>query len=103
VLSAQNVEYGGDAMPSLAIPTFLEMPKLAWVRCESHRRLPNDEVACAVRRVSGDDAVVIAIAHYFDERRSSLRATWVANIADGALVDFPSGERLAVPSEVVTE
>ena len=88
-------------MTSVETPSFLEVPEAARVVCESHQALANGEVACAVRRIGGGELVVITLIRFFDEGSRSLRGTVIAYMGDGRLVDFPSGDRIAVPSDMV--
>ncbi len=88
-------------MPRVETPAFLEVPEAARVVCESHRPLANDEIACAVPRIGGGERVVITQTKFFDEVDRTLRGTVIAYVADGSLVDFPSGDRVAVPADVV--
>lgn len=92
-------------MPKLEVPTFLESPEPVWVRCESFKSLPSEEIACEIQRVSGENGLVITTANFFENNGSGARV-WGLHIAsvsngNGKLVDFPSGERIAVPADKV--
>lgn len=92
-------------MPKLEMPTFLESPAQVWVRCESFKSLPTEEIACEIQRVKGENGLVITSAKFFENNGSGARV-WGLHIAvvldgSGKLVDFPSGERIAVPADKV--
>ena len=91
-------------MPQVDIPNFLE-PTTVWVRCESYRSLPSNEIACEIQRIYGGTGLVITVPRYFEDNGSGARV-WALQIGtiqngQGKLVDFPSGERIAVPADKV--
>lgn len=85
----------------VATPVFFETPEAVWVKCASHQILPTNEVACAVTRVDGRERVIMILSRFFDAKQERVEGIVIANVEDGRLVDFPSGDRIAVPSDVV--
>ncbi len=92
-------------MPNIEMPSFLDAPTGVWVKCESFTALPANEVICEVQRVYGGTGLVITGSEFFEENGSGprVRGAWVGVVMDGKgrLVDFPSGERIAVPADKV--
>ena len=92
-------------MPKLEMPIFLDNPTQVWVRCESFKALPTEEIACEIQRVYGDTGLVITPAKFCENNGAGARV-WALHLGlgmegSGKLVDFPSGERIAVPAEKV--
>lgn len=88
-------------MADLDIPDFFITPQHAWIMCESHKVLSPQEVACEVMRTYGDTNVIITTRKFFDETHRRVAGLAVAAVKGGKLVDFPSGDRLAVPTSKV--
>jgi hypothetical protein len=88
-------------MAKISIPEFFDAPESAKVAWETFRALGQDEIACEVRRVYGDTGIVIAGRRFFDEGARTVDGWLIGRADDGFLVDFPSGERYAVPKDKV--
>jgi hypothetical protein len=92
-------------MPKIEMPNFLDAPTKVWVKCESFTALPANEVICEVQRVYGGTGLVITGSKFFEDNGSGPRVrgalVGVVMGGEGKLVDFPSGERIAVPADKV--
>lgn len=88
-------------MTLASIPDFYEVPQRAWIKCQKAEALGSMEVACSVPRVTGDSYLIVTSNKFFDDDLTKILAVIIAKVPDGRLVDFPSGDRLAVPSSVV--
>ncbi|MFN0096141.1 MAG: hypothetical protein ACKVVT_15375 [Dehalococcoidia bacterium] len=84
-------------MPAIEVPVFLDAPSPVYVRCEASNEMDFAEVACSIRRPDGQERVIIVPGEYFDRGKNALRGFLVADVNDGKLVDFPSGDRVMVP------
>jgi hypothetical protein len=74
-------------------------PQDAWVRCENVRTV-GKEVICSVARILGGTILIITSDKFADPSKNKVQGVVVASIADdGRLVDFPSGDRVAVPGD----
>lgn len=78
-------------------PRFRESPTAAWVQCEETKEVGELEVACLVERLGSGPGLIIAPKRFVDADKKEVWALWIGDVPSGRLMDFPSGDRLAVP------
>jgi hypothetical protein len=88
--------------PVANMPEFFASPEPAWVLYEDTKDIGSAQVACSVRRFSGGTGIVITTSDYLDKESKRVWGIVIGAVPKGGrLVDFPSGERLAVPEGIV--
>ena len=90
----------------MSVPKFLSEGELIWLRCNKTQELSEMETGCLIEDARGNIRLVIVEPRYCKLAENLLRAVKVGTTcADETnwLVDVPSGERLLVLDEKVTD